>query len=404
MKPPLRIALIMPTVSWYDRTLIDGITAYSREHGPWRLVLQSDTTRHRVEPWVRQWKPDGVLARITGARMAKEMRGLGIPVVDMLEESGSSGIPRIVCDDQAVVQRAVDHLLDRHLRHFAYVGRSDVHFSVQRQACFRDYLRDRQQAMKAANDVRLTFADILLPWKSMPHLHVELADWLRALPKPVGVVACNDVWGAQVLRVCNEFDFRVPDDIAVIGIDDDPVICQMCTPTLSSIGANARAIGYRAAAMLHGMITRGESPPPVTFVEPGSVLARASTATLAVADPDVAAAMRFLRAHACKAITIPHVAKTLGISRRTLERSFMRHVGHSPTVEITRARLERAKELLIGTDLSLPAVARQTGFFHAETLQRVFKKHVGVTPGEYRRAHRANSQRSPRPARQARSR
>lgn len=404
MKPPLRIALIVGTVCWYDRELIDGIAAYSREHGPWRLVLQADTTRHRVEPWVRQWKPDGVLARITGPRMAKEMRGLGIPVVDLLEESGSSGIPRIVCDDRAVVQRAVDHLLDRHLRHFAYVGRSDVYFSVQRQACFHDYLRDRQQTLKADDDTSLTFNSILLPWKSMPHLHVELAAWLRALPKPVGVVACNDVWGAQVLRVCNEFDFHVPDDIAVIGIDDDPVICQMCTPTLSSIGANARAIGYRAAGMLHGMIVRGESPPPVTFVEPGSVQPRASTATLAVADADVVAAMWFLREHACRPITIPQVAKTLGVSRRTLERAFMRHVGHSPAAEITRARLERAKELLIGTDLSLPVVARQTGFFRAETLHRAFKKHAGITPGEYRRAHRAHSQRSPRPLRQTRSR
>jgi LacI family transcriptional regulator len=131
-----------------------------------------------------------------------------------------------------------------------------------------------------------------------------------------------------VLRVCNEFDFRVPDDIAVIGIDDDPVICQMCTPTLSSIGANVRAIGYRAAAMLHGMITRGESPPPVTFVEPGSVQPRASTAMLAVADADVAAAMRFLREHACEPITIPHVATTLGISRH------LRNTSASPPASI----------------------------------------------------------------------
>lgn len=401
MKRPLRIALIMPTIANYNRALIDGITAYSREHGPWRLVLQAETEHDRIEPWVIRWKPDGVLARITGPRMAKPLRRLGIPVVDLLEESGDSGIPRIVCDDRETVRRAVDHLMDRYLRHFAYVGRHDVYFSQQRRMFFREYLQSHHDTIARTGGSQITFQDISLPWKSMPHLHVELVDWLRALPKPVGVVACNDVWGAQVLRVCNEFDLRVPDEIAVVGIDDDPVICQMCTPTLSSIGVNARTIGYRAAAMLHGMIARGDSPPLETFVEPGPVLARASTDTLAIPDADVAAAIRYLRSRACEHLTIKQVAATLGMSRRTLERTFSHHVGHSPAVEITRARLERARELLIATDLPLATIARRTGFFHAETLHRVFKKQFGGTPGEYRLAHGVHGSsgaRKPRPA------
>lgn len=404
MNEPLRIALVMPTVAFYNRALIDGIAAYSREHGPWRLVLQADTEHDCVEPWVVGWRPDGVLARITGARMAERLRHLGVPVVDLLEESGDSGIPRIVCDDREVVHRAVNHLLDRHFRHFAYVGRDDVYFSQQRRGCFREYLHWLQHASTRTGAPQFTFADILLPWRSMPHLQVELVDWLRALPKPVGVVACNDVWGAQVLRVCNEFDLHVPDEIAVVGIDDDPAICQMCTPSLSSIGVNARTIGYRAAAMLHGMVARGDSPPPETFVEPGTVLARASTDTLAVTNAGVAAAIRYLRAHACERLTIEQVAAKLGVSRRTLERSFTHHIGHSPAVEITRARLERARELLIATDLPLADVARRTGFFHAETLHRVFKKQFRVTPGDYRRAHRATPPAFGRPLRQTRSR
>lgn len=388
MNRPLRIALIVPPISWYGRVLIDGITAYSREHGPWRFVLQTDTGAGRVESWVRRWKPDGVLARITGQRMAGELRRLGVPVVDLLEESGRSRIPRIVCDDKEVVRRAVDHLFERHLRNFAYVGRQDTFFSRQRQSCFREYIRLRQRALwKAGETARLTSADVMLPWESMPHLRVELAGWLRKLPKPVGIVACNDVWGAQVLRVCSEYDFRVPEDIAVIGIDDDPVICQVSTPSLSSVGVNAHAIGYRAAAMLEGMVLRGQSPPRVTFVEPGPVRARASTDTLAIPDAEAAAAVRYLRTHACEQITTTSAATALGMSRRTLERIFLSHVGHSPVVEITRARLERTRDLLIETDLSLSDVAERTGFFHPETLHRIFKNEFGVTPGEYRRAH-----------------
>lgn len=388
MNRSLRIALIVPPRGWYGRTLIDGINAYSREHGPWRFILQADTESHRVESWVRRWKPDGVLARITGPRMARQLLGLRVPVVDLLEESGRSHIPRIVCDDQEVVRRAVDHLFERHLRNFAYVGRHDTFFSRERRRCFREYVGLRQHAARAGGDgPRVTSTDILLPWESMPHLRVELADWLRGLPKPVGIVACNDVWAAQVLRVCDEYDLRVPDDIAVIGIDDDPVICQIGTPTLSSVGVNAHLIGYRAAAMLHGMIARGESPPPVTFVEPGPVQARGSTDTFAIPDADVVAAIRYLRAHACEAITPEKAAAALGMSRRTLERMLLRHVGHSPAVELTHARLDRARELLVESDASLAVVARQAGFFNPETLHRVFKKHFGVTPGAYRDAH-----------------
>ena len=400
MNDSLRIALIMSTNPENNRASIDGITAYSKEHGPWRLVLQATTARHHVEPWLQRWKPDGVIARITNERMAASLQKLGVPVIDMLEESGDSGIPRVVGDAREAVRRIVDHLRDRHFRHFAFVGREDRHFAQQRLEHVRDYIHSLQHAMKHRGGAALTFAEIMLPWKSMPYMHVELADWLRALPKPVGVVACNDVWGVQVLRVCHEFDLRVPDDIAVIGLDDDPVMCRTCIPTLSSIGTSARAIGYRAAATIHGMVTRGEVPPGRTLVEPGVVRVRASTDTFAIPDADVVAAIRFLRAHACEHLTIPEVATKLGVSRRTLERDFAQHVGHSPAVEITRARLDRVRELLIATDLPLPVVARRTGFFHAETLHRLFKKQFGATPGEYRRAHRVTLRQPHRPVRE----
>lgn len=392
MNEPLRIALIVPTDAWYDRVLIDGITTYSREHGPWRLVLQTDNSHHRVEPWLQRWKPDGILARITGAAMAARVRRLGIPVVDLLEESGASGIPRIVCDDRGVVQAAVDHLLDCRFQHLAYAGSCDHHFSRRRLECFRDCFHLRAQAAKRGDGMQLTSAEILSRWEPSPRLRSELAGWLHGLPKPVGIVACNDFWGSEILQVCQEFDLDVPNEIAVIGIDDDPVISQLCMPPLSSVGVNARAIGYRAAAMLHGMITRGESPPPETFVEPGPVRPRASTDTLAIPDADVAATVRFVRDQACERLTIAKVAAKLGVSPRTLKRKFTRHLGHSPTVEIIRSRLRRARELLVATDLPLPDVARRTGFLHTETLHRAFKKHTGVTPCEYRRVHRLNFQ------------
>jgi len=401
---PLRIALIVPTHAVYDRVLIDGIAAYARENGPWRLVLQTDTTHHRVEPWLQRWKPHGMLARVTGAAMAAQVKKLGIPIVDLLEESGDSGIPRIVCDDKGVVQAAVEHLIGRRFRHFAYVGSRMHHFARRRRACFYEYLRAREQKAQPGGGRPFTSAEIMPHWDANPPPRLEIVEWLRRLPKPVGIVACNDFCGSQIVQVCQEFDLHVPNEIAVIGIDDDPVISQLCMPTLSSVGVNARAIGYRAAAMLHGMLSRGESPPPVTFVEPGPVRPRASTDTLAIADADVAAAIRFVREHAAERLTIAKVAAKMGVSPRTLKREFTTHMGHSPTVEIIRSRLERAKELLTTTDLPLPEIARRTGFLHVETLHRAFKRHNGATPGEYRRTHKIQGTEFPAPVTGGRTR
>jgi LacI family transcriptional regulator len=389
---PLRIALIVPPRGWYARALLDGIASYSREHGPWRFVLQRNTEGNRVERWLRNWKPDGVLARIPGPNMARQLRDMRVPVVDLLEESGRSSIPRIVSDDYEVVRRAVDHLFDRHLRNVAYVGHRDAFFPRRRCRCFREYVSRRiRTPTGGCRGITRTSAHILLPWESMPRLREELAKWIRGLPKPVGIVACNDAWGGHVLQACNEAGFRVPDEVAVIGIDDDPAICQLSTPTLSSVGVQAHIIGYRAAAMLHGMITHGDSPPSVTFVEPGFVKARVSTDTLAIPDAHVVSIVRYLRAHACEHFTPRTAATALGMSLRTLERMFACQVGHSPAVEIMHARLEHAQQLLITTGLPMTQVANRTGFFHEETLRRVFKRRLGVTPGEYRRIHGAQA-------------
>jgi len=392
MTPPLRIALIVEPISWYGRKLIDGIVRYSREHGPWRFLLQENTFDGRVEPWLRRWKPDGVLARVTSRRMAKQLHSLGVPIVDLLAENAAAHIPQIVCDDQEVVRRAVDHLLERGLKHFAFVGRRDTQFAQQRRRMFVEYVTLRQREMaRPPGMTKPACASMMLPWESMPQLHFELADWLRALPKPLGVVACNDVWASQVLRVCSEYDMNVPDHVAVIGVDDDPVFCQMSNPALTSIGCNSHVIGYRAAAMLRGMITRGESPPPITFVEPGIVRSRKSTDTIAISDQAVVAAVRYVRLHACEGLSASAVAADLGVSRRTLERMFALHVGHSPAAAITRSKLERARDLLITTRMPLVDVARQAGFFHVETLHRLFKQRFGLAPGGYRSSHAAES-------------
>ena len=398
------IALLISPGSWRNRQLLDGISAYSRQHTQWRFTLQEFTERGAVDKWLLRAKPAGAIAEITSSGMVKTLQQAGMQVVDVLEEHPVPHVPQIVCDDQKLVRTAIDHLLDRGLHNLAFIGDRDRHFARRRRLLFAEYLRLQHHQSQRPESALPTAHVTMLPGTSLLTTGLSgLADWLDSLPKPVGVVACDDMWGAQVLRVCRERGLRVPDDVAVIGVDDDPIFCQISDPPLTSIDGNAHAIGYAAAALLDGMINRQESPPPITFVEPGAIQTRGSTDVLAIPDQEAVAAVRFLRMHACAGLTPANAAAKLGMSVRTLERLFDRYIGHSPAVEIGRVRLERARDLLTATDLPLADIAQRAGFTHVESLHRVFKKRFKMSPGGYRRANMpAVALHTGRPARRSR--
>lgn len=386
----LRIGLLIESSRAYGRNLLYGIAAYARSHGPWTLHYQERAIDAPMPPAIRRWRPDGLLARIVGPRLGREVQRLGLPTVDLLGEQSIPGVPAIVPDQEALTHLAFHHLLERGLRHFAYVGFDRVAFSNGRREQFRDYARARGFDARVFEGAGLRHAIGLAQIEEDTARHGrELGAWLRGLPKPVGVYACNDIRAFQVLSICRENDIAVPDDVAVVGVDDDPVLCTLSDPPLSSVDPNAQRIGYEAAAMLHRMIDGlGPAEPAETRIAPAGVVTRRSSDVLAVADREVAGAVRHIRLHACDGLTVEDVARRAGMSRRTLERRFAEHLGRSPSAEITRVRLRRVQELLVGTDLPVEKVAREAGFTHLESLYRLFKKTSGLTPGEYRRAQR----------------
>jgi LacI family transcriptional regulator len=213
----------------------------------------------------------------------------------------------------------------------------------------------------------------------------HLAVWLKSLPKPVGLMACNDMRALQVLDVCGEHGVAVPDEVAVIGVDNDSVQCELCDPPLSSVDPGTQRVGYEAAALLARMLAGRTPRKTPMLIEPAGVVTRRSTAAPAPADPCVAAAMRFMHEHYSRPIGTADILRQIGVSRSTLERRFQHSLGRSPSAELARVRLERVRELLQHTDLSLREVAQRTGFDHVESMCRLFKRHTGRTPGDYRR-------------------
>ncbi len=216
-----------------------------------------------------------------------------------------------------------------------------------------------------------------------------MSKWLAKLERPTGLFVCNDIRGQQVLNACRTAEIAVPDDIGVIGVDDDDAICLLCDPPLSSVRPDAERVGYRAAELLNQMLAGAESNTSVEYVPPKSVSERLSTKVVAVEDVELARVCRYIRQHACDGINVGDVAQYSSLSRRQLERRFQDELGRTPHEQITAIQIDRVKQLLRETDMTLEQIAPKAGYSHKESLSAVFKRETGLTPGEYRAESRS---------------
>jgi LacI family transcriptional regulator len=224
---------------------------------------------------------------------------------------------------------------------------------------------------------------------------LELGQWLFSLANPTGIIACNDVRGAQLLNVCRAKGIRVPDDLAVIGVDNDELICELATPPLSSVVVDAYRTGYVASELLDRMLSGERVADTRLLVDPIGVVSRQSTDIFAIDDPEVGEALRYIRNHACQGIAVSDVARAVHMSRSTLARRFASLTGTTVKAELTRLRIDRIKQLLVDTEYPLAAIARMTGFAHAEYMSTLFKEVTDETPGQYRK--KAKQARHPAP-------
>jgi LacI family transcriptional regulator len=373
MKPSKQVALLIETSNAYARGLLRGIMAYVREHEPWAFRLTEHGRGEGGRNELAGWRGHGAIARIENEKIAAALRHFKRPAVDVSAARLLPNLPWVETDDEAVARAAADHLLARGLRHFGFCGDARFNWSRWRREAFHRYL--------AA--AKLECSDG--PTRSSR----ELAEWVRALPKPAGVFACYDIRGREVLDACRLAEVEVPHQIAVIGVDDDELLCELSDPPLSSVIPDTRRTGWVAAELLDTWMAGRKPRPTAHRIPPLGVTTRRSTDMLAVEDPELATALRFIGEHACRGITVHDVLGQVALSRRVLESRFQRVLGHSPHDEILRVQLERAKQLLVQRHLTLRAVAHQTGFRNGEYLGTAFKRAFGLTPGQYRREHRS---------------
>jgi LacI family transcriptional regulator len=381
-----RIAVLVESSRGYGRGLLQGITAYVREHGPWTVDIHERRLYDAAPEWLRHWHGDGIIARLASRQFARQISRLRLPTVDLVGLHPIKDVPVIITDHRAVARLAADHLLSLGLRHFAFCGFAGIYYSEKRSQYFAEYLAERGFAVHVYTAGRRTsrLDASALEAESLPRPG-EMAAWLKSLPKPAGLMAVTDNRGHQVLNVCGQHAVAVPDDVAVIGVDNDEMLCDLCDPPLSSVALNPWRVGYEGAALLDRMM-KGKSPRRAeTLIPPLGVVTRKSTDVLTIADADLAAALRLIRQHACDGLTIDDVVSEVHVSRSTLKRRFAAVLRRSPNDEIRRVQIEHVMRLLSTTKLPLAKIAALAGFLHVESMSKLFKKKAGMTPGQYRR-------------------
>ncbi len=399
MKPIRRVAVLIETTRAFGRGLIEGIADYSRDCGHWSMYFEPQALGAAAPPWFADWQGDGILVRIDDQKMVDSVLATGLPALDVRGRLDSP-LPFIGSDNDLITKLAFEHLQERGLKQFGFCGIVPglIRAIDKRREKFVErvtgsgavcHVFEPPKPSRVSRAEKVPANPTAIDWETEQE---ALAHWVQSLPKPIGIMACHDPRGYQLVDACRRAGVSVPDEVAIVGVDNDRVLCQMADPPLTSVEPDGKRIGYIAAQWLDRMMNGEPGPPAQVLVEPRGLIARRSSDMLAIAEQDVAQAVRFIRDNACKGIRVPDVVRAAAMSRSVLERKFRRVVGRTLKDEMLRVQVEATRQLLSDTDLGLAEIARRTGFTCDKYLSDAFFRQTGERPTSYRQRFRIVSQ------------
>jgi len=376
------VALLVETSLGSGRDILRGIATYARQQRNWSLFHEPRGLEESAPDWLKNWKGDGILARIQTPQLADAVKATGLPVVDVLGVLPDTGFPLVHVDDRAIAAMGAAHLYDRGFRKFGFFGISDENWSQHRRDELRDILVQKDSDLHVFEATRQEIQE--MTWEQRED---SLAQWIANLPKPIGVMVCSDQRGADFLEACRRANVTVPDELAVIGVDNDEPLCEVCQPPLSSVWPNHHAVGFEAAKILDTLMQGGKTSDKPIMIPPRKVVTRRSTDVLAIEDRNVAKALQLIRQNGCEEISVDEIVRVSGLSRSVLQRRFRQTLGTTIHAEILNCRINHACHLLTETDLSMMDIAERSGFKHQEYMGAVFKSKLQQTPGQFRKAN-----------------
>lgn len=385
LKTAPNVVLMIAINLYYGREVMHGIFDYVRKHRPWNYITGNILAGDGLD-FQDRTAQHAVIGMLGSGDFLQAMKRRKIPTVNISERLADVGTARILPDNLEVGRLAARYFMDKKFTNFAFTGVDEFAFSRLRHQGFEEEVRKAGHFFTAQN-----FGTGKWPAHSMDPLP-EIGEWIKSLPKPCAIFTHGDDHARSVLNECQRLKIRVPEELAVLGCNNDEIDCELSPTPLSSVVLPLRRIGYEAARMVEHLLEGGAPPKDAIRLAPTGIATRRSTDIIAVQDPMVARAISFITARASEPIDVSDVVKASGASRRYLERRFATLLGRTPKQEILRVRVAMAKRLLLETLLPMPDVAESSGFTDSKMLSSVFMRDVGMTPSEFRRTARAKEQ------------
>ena len=368
-----RIALLLDIKSDYEHGIARGVIRYSKEAGSWKLFGRGFTLGEFLD--INQWDGDGIIAIVHGQKEADAVLAKGLPAVDVAGAS-DYGLSRVTNGDYDSGGVAGKHLLACGCTNFAYCGAKDKHWSEQRYCGFKDKL--------AETGIRMDYFELPLEIWENPAERAELREFILRLKKPVGIMAANDTIGVRITDLCKEEGIIVPHEVAVVGVDNEDVLCELSDPSLSSIPCDCERIGYEAAQVLDRTIS-GEYTVPVEIeIPPKTLVLRASSNTIITDDDIVRRSVQYIHENAFLGINVSDVVRNASVGRRALEKRFREALATTIHEEIKKTRLQKAVHMLLESTTSAAVIAEACGFSSPQRFHAVFMKEFRKTPMDYR--------------------
>lgn len=376
-----RVAILVETALASGRSILAGISQYLHEHDDWSVFHPTGHIGSTELSGLEQWDGDGIIARISNEHVLHAVQQKGVPVVDVLGNEPDSHYPLVKSDDRAIGQLVGKHLMGAGHRAFGFFGLDDERYSLEREASFKESVAERAnffQSLKINQGERNSGQ-----WVE----NVEkVTTWIESLPKPIGIMVASDQFGPIVMKACQRLAISIPEEVSVVGVDNDRPFCELCRPRLSSVEPDHNRVGYEAARLMDNILTGRDSKTQQIETPPLTLHRRPSSDASAVNDPALVKAMQCIRQNACQGVSVDEIASVSGVSRSVLQRRFREQLGRSIGDMLLDVKLKRARDMLTFTDLPLIDVAERSGFNYQEYLTFVFKKHLDTTPAQYRSA------------------
>lgn len=372
-----RVLVCQNLSAGFSRQVAEGVSRYSHQHGPWDVVVIDDLF-HPIKELTAYPDAAGIIAMAPTVESRRVLEQPGVPIV-LTQDLDNGGLPRVGPNDPLVGRMALESFRAKGFKRAAYCGSVMGTSSLMRRDAFL------QAAEHCGMDCFAFEENVFEGMERYPDMTEHLRQWLTELPKPIGLLVFCDSIAMTVLHFCRSLHIHVPEEIAVLGVDNDALLCNFTSPRLSSIDHGAHRIGYEAAELLDELMRGGSPPDQPVLVDPVGVVERQTTDTMAVDHPDLVAALTFIRRNAMDGIHVRDVLEEVPLSRRMLELGFKRTLGRTVHQEILRVRIEAAEHLLTNTNMMLPDIAQHCGFGGDSQFSRVFKRLTGVSPSQFRR-------------------